>query len=456
MTRSGGAVLAITRQHESAAANTFRTTGTPPVFTAGKGAWLHTATGERWLDLVCGSATSNLGHGHPAHRAAVERALDTGIVHTGTRLPSPFRADLYERLASILPARLDCFQLANSGAEAVEAALKAAQYATGRRRLLSFAGGYHGRTLGALSVTHGARIRAPFTTLDRIVDFLPYPHASDPVGPVHDADACLAVLDARLAELAQADDLPAGLIVEPIQGTGGVIVPPRAFMTGLRARCRAHGVILIADEIWSGFGRCGKWFSFHHSGIEPDLVVMGKALSGGLPLSAVAGPSDILKAWPPGMHTSTFQGNPLACAMAVATIDTIRTDGLPDRAATTIEPLMHRKLAPLGRLRQVHAIRVNGAQAAIEFVDAGGAPDADRIARLQRRCLHERLLVYAGGWHGNALMLLPPLVIDEADLGAALDRIVALVGDVCGADAEGPDRPRQPPPAGFDGSSGRW
>ena len=427
-------VLEITRRHESSAANTFRTTDAPPVFTTGQGAWLCTAAGARCLDLVCGSATSNLGHGHPAHRAAIERALDTGITHTGTRLPSPFRAELYERLASILPARIDSFQLANSGAEAVEAALKAAQYATGRRRLLSFAGGYHGRTLGALSVTHGARIRTPFSTLDGIVDFLPYPYAEDPVGPVHDAGACLVALDARLAALADAGDPPAALIVEAIQGVGGVIAPPRAFLTGLRARCQAHGVVLIADEIWSGFGRCGKWFSFQHSGIAPDLVVMGKALSGGLPLSAVAGPPDILKVWPPGMHTSTFQGNPLACAMAVATIDTIRSDGLLNRAVTVIEPLLRRRLTPLGEHRQVHAVRVAGAQAAIEFVDAGGTPDPNRIARLQRRCLDHHLLVYAGGWHGNALMLLPPLIIDEADLRAALDRIVALVGDELGDD----------------------
>ena len=179
--RPGDRTLGITRQRESSAANTFRTTDRPPVFTSGDGAWLATANGERWLDLVCGSATTNLGHGHPAHRAAIARALDTGIIHTGTRLPSPFRADLYDRLASILPARLGCFQLVNSGAEAVEAALKAAQFATGRRRLLSFAGGYHGRTLGALSVTHGSRIRDPFTTLDSVVDFLPYPYAADPV-----------------------------------------------------------------------------------------------------------------------------------------------------------------------------------------------------------------------------------------------------------------------------------
>ena len=208
-----------------------------------------------------------------------------------------------------------------------------------------------------------------------------------------------------------------------------MIAPPHAFLAGLQLRCRAHGVLLIADEIWSGFGRCGEWFSFQRSGIEPDLVVMGKALSGGLPLSAVAGPPEVLKAWPPGMHTSTFQGNPLSCAMAVATIDTIRSEGLLNRVTNTIEALLRRGLAPLEELRTVREIRVVGAQAAIEFVDEKGAPDADRVGRLQRRCLDERLLVYGGGRHGNALILLPPLVIDEADLGMALERIAALVGD---------------------------
>ena len=428
-THSSEEILDITRQRESSAANTFRTTDSPPVFTSGQGAWLATTTGERYLDLVCGSATSNLGHGHPAHRAAVVRALDTGIIHTGTRLPSAFRVELYERLASILPARLACFQLVNSGAEAVEAAIKVAQYVTGRQRLLSFAGGYHGRTLGALSVTHGARIREPFSTLDRIVDFLPYPCTAGSTGSSHDTQACLAALDARLAELADAGDPPAALIVEAVQGVGGVIAPPPAFLAGLQLRCRAHGVLLVADEIWSGFGRCGEWFSFQRSGIEPDLVVMGKALSAGLPLSAVAGPSDILKAWPPGMHTSTFQGNPLSCAMAVATIDTIRTEGLLNRAKNTIEVLLRRRLAPLDELRTVREVRVVGAQAAIELVDEDGVPDADRVGRLQRRCLDERLLVYGGGRHGNALILVPPLVIDEADLGSALERIAALVGD---------------------------
>lgn len=428
-THSSEEILGITRLRESSAANTFRTTDTPPVFTSGQGAWLVTTTGERYLDLVCGSATSNLGHGHPAHRAALVRALDTGIIHTGTRLPSPFRVELYERLASILPPRLACIQLANSGAEAVEAAIKAAQYVTGRRRLLSFAGGYHGRTLGALSITHGPEIRAPFSTLDGVVDFLPYPCAADSTGASQDTRACLTALDARLEERAEADDLPAALIVEAVQGVGGVIAPPPAFLAGLQLRCRAHGVLLIADEIWSGFGRCGEWFSFQRSGIEPDLVVMGKALSGGLPLSAVAGPSGILKAWPPGMHTSTFQGNPLSCAMAVATIDTIRSEGLLNRVKNTIEALLRRRLAPLDELRTVREVRVVGAQAAIEFVDEEGAPDADRVGRLQRRCLDERLLVYGGGRHGNALILVPPLVIDEADLRTALDRIVAFVGD---------------------------
>lgn len=425
--RTRADTIEVTRLRESSAANTFRTTDSPPLFARGKGAWLYTASGERYLDLVCGSATSNLGHDHPAHRGAVEQALETGIFHTGTRLPSPFRADLYERLASILPARLGCFQLANSGAEAVEAALKAAQYATGRRRILSFAGGYHGRTLGALSVTHGARIRDPFTTLDEVVDFLPYPYADDPVGPVRTVEDCLSALDRRLDALSDAGDLPAAMIVEPIQGVGGVVVPPEGFLAGLRTRCDANRILLISDEIWCGFGRCGAWFSFQLAGVDPDLVVMGKALSGGLPLSAVAGPPDVLKAWPSGMHTSTFQGNPIACAMAVATIDTIRNDRLLDRVANKIEPLLRQKLEPLAEIQEVHAIRVNGAQAAVEFVEAGGAPDTKQVARLQRLCLDDQLMVYAGGWHGNALMLVPPLIIEEEDLGQALDRIVALI-----------------------------
>jgi 4-aminobutyrate aminotransferase len=419
--------IRITRERESSAANTFRISDRPPVFVRGDGPWLFTEQGSRYLDLVCGSATTNLGHGHPAHRRAVEEAASGGIVHTGTRLPSPWRAALYGRLAEILPSGIGCFQLANAGTEAIEIAIKVAQYQTGRRRVLAFEGGYHGRTLGALSVTHGARIREPFSTLDDLVDFLPYPYAGDPVGPVHDVASCLDALESRLAALTAGDDRPAAILVEPIQGVGGVIAPPMDFLRGVRALADRFGVLLVADEIWTGFGRTGRMFAFEHANVEPDMVVMGKALSGGLPLSAVGGPASLLKSWPAGMHTSTFQGNPLACAMACATIDTIRDDGLLEHVETVIESTLERLLRPLECVPGVHAVRINGAQAGIELVTEAGAPDAGAVVRLQRLAAEKGVLVYGGGRHANVLMLVVPLVIEEADLAYGLRTVANLV-----------------------------
>lgn len=427
MTHDSRRTLDLTKQHESTAANTFRLVPNPPVFVRGDGPHLFTGDGTRYLDLVCGSATTNLGHGHPAHKRAIETALATGILHTGTRLPSPFRAELYERLVSILPPGLDTIQLVNSGAEAIEAAIKAAQYVTGRHRLLAFEGGYHGRTLGALSITSGERIRKPFPTLGDLVDILPYPEQSrDASGPLT-TEACLAqlarTLDSRKAESA----LPALIVVEAVQAVAGVVGPDIAFLRGVEALARSHGVLLAVDEIWNGFGRTGRWFGFEHAGLTPDLVVMGKALSGGLPLSAVAGRADVLKAWPAGMHTSTFQGNPLASAMAAATIDTIRSEKLLDHVTQSIAPALARALGQLAELPSVAAVRVAGAQAAIAFRHAGGAPDPQTAVALQKALLEPHILAYGGGRAGECLMLIPPINIPLELLEPALGTVVDLV-----------------------------
>ncbi len=423
MTRTSP-VLGITRAHESSAANTFRYTAEPPVFHRGDGPWLFDDRGRKWLDLVCGSATSNIGHNHPAHIAALQETLATGILHTGTRLPSPFRARLYEELVSILPEELSCVQLANSGAEAVEAAIKAAQYVTGRKRLISFEGGYHGRTIGALSLTHGRSIREPFPVLHGLVDFLPYP---GPCGTGGDeVDTCLCRLSDRLDELRRTGDLPAALVVEAIQGVSGVLSPPAEFLSGIRDLTRRHGVLMVCDEIWSGFGRAGSWFSFEIGGVVPDMVTMGKAMSGGLPLSAVAAPPEILKAWPPGMHTSTFQGNPLACNMAVATIRTIRGDDLLAHVEKTVEPVLERVLRPLDALERICGVRVAGAQAAVDIVDRDGKPDRETALHLQGAVHSRRILIYLGGRCGNSLMFVPPINIDGAQLSEGLEETVRL------------------------------
>lgn len=415
----------ITRVHESSAANTFRICAEPPVFRRGDGAWLYDGDGRKWLDLVCGSATSNLGHNHPAHQRALREAMATGILHTGTRLPSPFRARFYAELASILPPDLACLQLANSGAEAIEAAIKAAQFATGRQRLIAFEGGYHGRTLGALSLTDGDRIRAPFSVLDGQVDFMPYPGLHEP--GVDRVDMCLSRLAHRLEELRRAAELPAALVIEAIQGVAGVWAPAAAFLSGVRDLTRRYQVLMIADEIWNGFGRAGRWFAFERAGIEPDMVTMGKGMSGGLPLSAVAASPDILKSWPPGMHTSTFQGNPLACSMATATIGVIRQDRLLAHVRDSIEPALDRALRPLADLSRVGGVRVAGAQGAVDILDTGGAPDPATATRLQRAALARRILIYQGGRAGNSVMIVPPVNIEVKQLSQGLTEIAALV-----------------------------
>lgn len=404
----------ITRARESSAVNTFGLVDDPPVFFRGDGPWLFDASGERWLDFVGGSAVTALGHGHPAHRAAIAEALDTGILHTGTRLPSPFRARLYAELAQILPPHLDTMHLANSGAEAIETAVKAAIHATGRRHFIAFEGGYHGRTLGALALTHSDRLRAPYEPWIRPwVTFCPYAEADA------EAAGALSALEHRLAG---ADEPVAAIVLEAVQGVSGVRGPSVAFLRGVQALCHEHGTLLVLDEIWSGLGRSGQMFAFDHAGIAPDLVTLGKGLSASLPLSAVAGRGDILKAWSPGAHTSTFMGNPLACAAAAATLRTLREDDLATRAATEIAPAMRASLAPLVKNGLARAVRVVGAQAAVDLGNAA------RSKEVQRRALwEERLLVYGGGRDGECVMVLPSLTIGLDTLRHGLDGLCRII-----------------------------
>lgn len=409
--------LALTAAHESTAANTFRLVPEPPVFVRGQGPYLFKVDGTAYLDMVCGSATTNLGHGHPNHLAAIGQVLATGITHTGTRLPSPFRAALYDRLSRILPESLNRIQLTNSGSEAVEAAIKAAQFATGRRRLVAFDGGYHGRTLGALSITSGVRIRAPFNLLTDSIDILPYPNGS------LTTDFALNAAQDLFEQRAAQSDLPALMVVEAVQAVSGLIGPDPAFLQGLSSLCHHYDVPLAVDEIWNGIGRTGRWFGFNHAGISPDMVIMGKGLSAGLPLAAVAAAERFLGHWPPGMHTSTFQGNPLACAMAMATIDTIADESLLDHA-TALGADIHERLQPLVGRYGVSALRIAGAQAAITFCDETGQPDPARAVLMQRRMLAQRMLVYGGGRQGECMMIVPPLNLPQNVLRDALESLV--------------------------------
>ena len=421
--------LARTRAVESSAGNTF-SSGDPPDIVTGAGAWLVDRAGRRYLDLVCGSATTNLGHAHPAITKAITDAMAAGVLHTGTRLPHTERARLYHLLRTVLPEALGTVQLANSGSEATEIALKAARYATGRQGVIAFMGGYHGRTRGALSVTADRRIREPFLPLDPGVTFMPYPYTLRPPLPVPAdrlVEACLDYIDRALSNPVSGIDRPAAILVEAVQGVSGVVVPPNGFLAGLREIANRHGAVLILDEIWNGFGRTGHLFGFERDGVTPDLVTFGKGMSAALPLSAVAGRAGLLDTWPAGLHTSTFQGNPLACAAAVATLNTLQAEGLVARADGPIRATFERLDLALRDAAGVAEMRVAGAMAGIEFADADGAPDAARAAALVGDARERGLLLYRGGWHGNVVMLVPPLTIESTDLEQACDVIGAMV-----------------------------
>ena len=387
----------ITRRFETTAANTFKLSEHPPLFVKGKGAFLFTADDVPYLDLVGGSATSLLGHGHEGQKKAIAKALDSGILHTGTRLPSPFRAEFYEALAKILPAHLTRIHLANSGAEAIETAIKVSMKITKRRRIIAFSGGYHGRTLGALAITHSENLRHGFEPWSSPwVEFAPYAKID------HEAGVSLAKLENMLKT-----KRVAAIVVEAIQGVSGVLGPSIKFLQGIERLAKTYETLFIVDEIWNGFGRSGEWFAFEKADLEPDLVTMGKGLSASLPLSAVAGREEILTSWNPGSHTSTFQGNPLSVAAAKATIETLVKEKLIIRAREVIEPLMKSALTGLKS-------RVIGAQAAIDM----GSNSAS--VELQNKAKDLQILVYGGGQNGDCVMLLPPLNIAEDVLENAI------------------------------------
>ncbi|MEM8950914.1 MAG: aspartate aminotransferase family protein [Pseudomonadota bacterium] len=427
-------IIDLTCRHESTAVNTFSISNDPPLLVRGEGPFLFTEEGERYIDLIAGSAVTNLGHGLPAHRDAIARALEQGIYHTGTRLLNVERAELYAELADVLPDSLPRVHFVSAGTEAVETAIKAAQYHTGRRRIFAFEGGYHGRTVGSLSITHAEALHKTFMTLKDVVTFIPFPYRFRGETPAIDDGAlsafCLETLEDRLRQAKAADDLPSSIILEAIQGTSGVVRPPAGFLHSVRDLASAYGVLLIVDEIWTGFGRTGAWFGFEHDAVIPDLVCLSKGLSAGLPLAGVAGREDILGAWPVGIHTSTFQGTPVACAMARATLEEMKTKHWVDHAAGPIEAMFATKLEPLRQHSAVRDVRFVGAAAAIEFALPDGGPDPAMRKAVQTACFERRVLVYGGGRQGNTITLMPPINIDVDILGDALDDVTAAVDAV--------------------------
>ncbi|NQU09310.1 aminotransferase class III-fold pyridoxal phosphate-dependent enzyme, partial [bacterium] len=378
--------------------------------------------GNRYVDLTAAFGVASVGHTNPRVVAAVNRQSRRLLHAMGDVHPNELKVRLAEELVAVTfgrwlapsraardsspdkrkesPARV---LFTNTGSESVEAALKTAALHTGRPGVIAFTGAYHGLTYGALAATWRDDFRSPFRSqLGDFVDHLPW-----------------GVVPA--AGLPRPISFYGAVLVEPIQGRGGIIVPPDDFLPGLRAFCAAHGLVLIFDEVYTGLGRTGHWFAGEHWGVVPDIVCVGKALGGGLPISACVGRAAVMRSWPPSrgeaIHTSTFQGHPLGCAAALAVLAELRQRRLPERAAR----LGHRLLERLRSLPGLSPDRVRG-RGLMVGIEVGDA------FPLVKRLLRRGLIALPEGSRGEVLSILPPLTISRRQLDHALAVLADLLG----------------------------
>jgi 4-aminobutyrate aminotransferase len=374
---------------------------------------------RRFIDFASGIAVLNTGHRHPKLIAAMHQQLEK-FTHTAYQIvPYESYVELAERINAITPGgHAKKTALFSTGAEAVENAIKIARAATGRSGVIAFAGGFHGRTMMGMALTGKV---VPYK-----VGFGPFPgevyHAPFPI-EVHGITTQDS-LDA-LQSLFKSDIDPkrvAAIILEPVQGEGGFYQAPVEFMRALRALCDQHGILLIADEIQTGFARTGKLFAMEHYGVVPDLMTMAKSLAGGMPLSAVCGRAEIMDAPAPGGLGGTYAGNPLAVASALAVLDVIKDEQLAKRA-TTLGNKLKDKLNTLRETAVPHIadVRGPGAMVAVEFMKPGTRePDADFTKRVQARALEKGLLLLTCGVYSNVIRFLFPLTITDALMDEAL------------------------------------
>jgi 4-aminobutyrate aminotransferase len=399
----------------------------------GSGSWVVTDDGERYLDYTCGIGVTNTGHAHPRVAAAIG-AQAAKIIHAQQNiLYHKPGLELHERLPRYFPNPAPGVDyglfLANSGAEAIEGAVKLAKIATRRPAIVAFRGGFHGRTHGTMALTSSAiKNRGHYEPLLGGVYFAPFPYALRcPTGQT-DADALawtMASLDELFATLVYPDDV-AAFLVEPILGEGGYVVPSDGFLPALRALADKHGILLIVDEVQSGYGRTGRMFATEWTDARPDIVVMAKGIASGMPLSGILTSRELLGSFAPGGHGGTYGGNAVSAAAAVATLDVFESEGLVSRA----EVLGHRLLSGLresfGSHPLVAEVRGRGLMVGIEFAEGPGlTPRPDVAHALVREALSRHLLLLSCGVWGQVVRIIPPLVTTEAEIDQALDILAA-------------------------------
>jgi len=417
--------------------------GIPPVWARytdlvverASGSWIETTDGERYLDYTCGIGVTNTGHAHPRVVAAIVEQAARGLHLQQNILYHQPGLELHRRLPERFPnAKADPAYglfLSNSGAEAVEAAVKLAKVVTRRPVVVAFRGGFHGRTHGAMALTSSSvKYRAHFEPLMGGVHFVPYPYPLRMGG----ADAALATTLAAVEELfatvAAPDDV-AAFLVEPVLGEGGYVVPPDGFLPALREVADRHGILLAVDEVQSGYARTGRFFATEWTSATPDIVIMAKGIASGLPLSGILAPRALLDQLSPGSHGGTYGGNAVACAAALATLDVIDDEGLGERA----HRLGGRLVEGLREMTQgrssVAEVRGRGMMIGIEFAEPESLrPRPDLAMGMLAEAMARNLLLLTCGTYGQVVRIIPPLVTTEEEVDLSLGIMGEALGTI--------------------------
>ncbi|MCK8517150.1 aminotransferase class III-fold pyridoxal phosphate-dependent enzyme [Methylonatrum kenyense] len=393
------------------------------VVSHGEGAYIHDTAGKRYLDFSSGIGVTATGHCHPKVVTAAQEQAGK-LVHGQYAIVKhqPMLA-LVERLAERMPGDIDSLFFSNAGTEAVEASLRLARHATGRPNIITFQGGFHGRTMGALSVTTSSvGLRAGLQPMMGGVVVAPFPNTYRlQMDEKTATDFCLRELDNILATQSSPCET-AAMLVEPVQGESGYVPANTAFMQGLRERCDAHKLLLIADEIQSGYGRTGKFWAHEHYGAHPDIVITAKGLASGFPLSAMGANQELMGKGFPGSQGGTYGGNAVACAAALATLDVIEEEGLVENAAEQGAHLRQRLDQIQAAFPEIGDVRGKGLMIGTEMVSADGKPDGDRAMRVLKAAEKRGLLlIRCGAYGGQIVRWLPPLIVTREQIDFAMD-----------------------------------
>lgn len=412
----------------------------PFVMSHGRGAEVWDVDGHRYIDLTTGIAVTATGHAHPHVVQAIKDQAEKFIHMAGTDFYYDVQTRLAERLAATAPFEEDArIFFANSGTEANEGALKLARYHTGRSQFIAFFKSFHGRTMGSLSATASKPVqrRGYFPTMPGVTH-IPYP---DPYRPILSMDGyddygvrVVDYIEETLFQTILAPDEVAAVLVEPLQGEGGYIVPPPGFFPALRALCDKYGILIIVDEVQAGMGRTGKWWAIEHHGIEPDIITSAKGIASGMPLAAIIARKSIMDSWIPGSHGNTFGGNPVSCAASLATIDLLEgmngERGFVENAAEVGQYILDalEEIAP--RHPSIGQIRGYGMMIGIELVKDQATKEPAKKLRddVVSHAFNHGLLILGCGT--STIRFMPPLMMDKAMADEALQKFDATLTDV--------------------------